>query len=269
MAMFLVDLLGLFYVSLLRRTEVTAASGYAGAIAFANLSMSIGTGIAAAALVARNLGARETERARDFATSSLMFSLLISAVLTAAIAIAVGPMLSLIGAQGEAKHLASLFIWTLTPGFILLAGAVCCSFILRGLGDHRPCRAGGLRHHLLAVGIGGADHRAEFRSAEIRSRPRGSQRRPAVRRDLYARHVATAFHVPPRAGGNVPRGGAHRRSRRLLLHLHRRELDLRGGAVRRQRRLQQSRTAPGSVIFGLASVAAAYRIVGRIAAAAT
>lgn len=139
MAMFLVDLLDLFYLSLLGKTEVTAAIGYAGTIAFANLSMSIGTGIAAAALVARNLGAREPERARDFATSSLMFSLLISAVLTAAIAIAVEPMLDLLGAQGEAKHLAMLFIWTLTPGFILLSGAVACSFILRGLGD--PKRA--------------------------------------------------------------------------------------------------------------------------------
>ncbi len=148
MAMFLVDLLDLFYLSLLGRTEVTAAIGYAGTIAFANLSMSIGTGIAAAALVARNLGARQTERARDFATSSLMFSLLISAVLTAAIAIAVGPMLSLLGAQGAAKHLAMLFIWTLTPGFILLSGAVACSFILRGLGD--PKRA---MYITLAAGV--------------------------------------------------------------------------------------------------------------------
>ena len=48
-------------------------------------------------------------------------------------------MLRLLGASGEALHLAKLFIWTLTPGFILLAGAVCCSFTLRALGD--PQRA--------------------------------------------------------------------------------------------------------------------------------
>jgi hypothetical protein len=46
-------------------------------------------------------------------------------------------LLGLLGAQGEALHLAKLFIWTLMPGFVLLAGAVCCSFILRGLGDPR------------------------------------------------------------------------------------------------------------------------------------
>lgn len=137
MSMFLVDLADLFFLSLLNITEVTAAIGFAGTIAFANLSMSIGTGIAAAALVARNLGAGQPERARDFAASSLMFTLILSTALTLLIAIFADPLLGLLGATGEALRLAKLFIWTLTPGFILLAGAVCCSFILRGLGDPR------------------------------------------------------------------------------------------------------------------------------------
>jgi putative MATE family efflux protein len=46
-------------------------------------------------------------------------------------------LLRLLGAQGEALHLAKLFLWTLAPGFVMLAGAVACSFILRGLGDAR------------------------------------------------------------------------------------------------------------------------------------
>lgn len=135
MSMFMVDLADLFFLSLLNQTEVTAAIGYAGTIVFTNLSVSIGIGIAAAALVARNLGAGQTERAREFATSALMFSLVFSAAITLGIALGSGGMLGLLGAQGEAKRLAQLFIWTLTPGYILLSGAVCCSFILRGLGD--------------------------------------------------------------------------------------------------------------------------------------
>ena len=137
MAMFMVDLLDLYFLSLLNQTEVTAAIGYAGTIAFANLSLSIGTGISAAALVARNIGAGDRERAREFATSSLMFSLIMSTLLTLVIAVGSPWMLGLLGAQGEALHLAQLFIWTLTPGFILLSGAISCSFILRGLGDAR------------------------------------------------------------------------------------------------------------------------------------
>ena len=137
MALFLVDLIDLFFLSLLNQTEVTAAIGYAGTIVFANLSITLGVGIAAAALVAQNLGAGKPERASQFATSTLLFALLISGVLTVAIALGSGGLLTLLGAQGEAKHLAQLFIWTMTPGYILISGAITCSFILRGLGDPR------------------------------------------------------------------------------------------------------------------------------------
>ena len=137
MALFLVDLIDLFFLSMLNQTAVTAAIGYAGTIVFANLSMAIGSGIAAAALVARNYGAGDLSRARDYATSALMFSLIVSGIVTIAINLGSGALLSLLGAHGEAKRLAQLFIWTMTPGYILIAGAICCSFILRGLGDAR------------------------------------------------------------------------------------------------------------------------------------
>jgi putative MATE family efflux protein len=137
MAVFLVDLADLLYLSRLQDSSVTAAIGFAGTISFANLSMSIGTGIAAAALVARNIGAREPERAREFATSSVLFTFLISAAYTILVAVFLDPILRMLGATGEALHQAKLFIWTLTPGFIFLAVALSCSFSLRGLGDAR------------------------------------------------------------------------------------------------------------------------------------
>jgi putative MATE family efflux protein len=137
MAMFMVDLADLFFLSRLNQTEVTAAIGYAGTISFVNLSLSIGLGIAAAALVARNIGARNPVRAREFATSCLLFTVIASGVLSLVIAVAAPTLLGLLGATGEALRLASRFIWTLTPGFILIAGAVSCSFALRGLGDAR------------------------------------------------------------------------------------------------------------------------------------
>jgi putative MATE family efflux protein len=137
MALFAVDLVDLFFLSMLNQTAVTAAIGYAGTVVFANLSVAIGSGIAAAALVARNVGAGDMVRARQFATSALMFSLLVAAAITITINLGSGPLLTLLGAAGEAKRLALLFIWTMTPGYILIAGAICCSFILRGLGDAR------------------------------------------------------------------------------------------------------------------------------------
>jgi Na+-driven multidrug efflux pump len=97
----------------------------------------IGTGIAAAVLVARNLGARRPERAREFATSCFMYSAILSAVFSGLIALAADWLLRLLGATGEALSLAKQFIWIASPGFVLLAGGVACSFILRGLGDAR------------------------------------------------------------------------------------------------------------------------------------
>jgi putative MATE family efflux protein len=135
MALFLVDLIDLFFLSLLKQTEVTAAIGYAGTIVFVNLSAAIGSGIAAAALVARNIGAGDATRAREYATSALLFALIMAAAITLIIALGSGPLLNLMGASGEAKRLAQLFIWTMTPGYILVGGALCCSFILRGIGD--------------------------------------------------------------------------------------------------------------------------------------
>jgi putative MATE family efflux protein len=135
MSMFAADLADLYYLSLLNNTNVTAAIGFAGVLSFTNISLSIGCGIAAAALVARSLGAGAAQRAREFATSALLFTVLMSASYTLLIAIAAKPLMIFMGAEGEALSLALSYIYWLTPGFIMLAAAVACSFALRGLGD--------------------------------------------------------------------------------------------------------------------------------------
>ena len=135
MAVFLVDLADLYFLSRLHDSNITAAIGFAGTIAFANLSLSIGTGIAAAALVARNMGMRNPGRAKEFATSTWLFTVLVSAAYTLLVALFLPQILALLGATGEALQQAKLFIWTLTPGFIFLSAALSCSFSLRGIGD--------------------------------------------------------------------------------------------------------------------------------------
>jgi putative MATE family efflux protein len=135
MAVFLVDLADLYFLSQLHDANITAAIGFAGTIAFINLNLSIGTGIASAALVARNMGMRNQARAKEFATSAWAFTVLVSAAYTILVAIFLPQILTLFGASGEVLHQAELFVWTLTPGFIFLAAALSCSFSLRGIGD--------------------------------------------------------------------------------------------------------------------------------------
>ena len=137
MSMFFVDLADLFFLSLLGRTEITAAIGFAGTIAFANLSLSIGSGIAAAVHVARNVGAGKVEAARHFATNAAVFSAAVSLAISLAVALGSEGLLRLLGASGEALRLAQVYLWTLIPGFVLIATAVSFSFVLRGLGDAR------------------------------------------------------------------------------------------------------------------------------------
>ena len=64
-----------------------------------------------------------------------MFSILLSGAYTLLIALFADQFLRFLGAEGEALEQAKRFIWTLSPGFVLLAAAVNCSFSLRALGD--------------------------------------------------------------------------------------------------------------------------------------
>ena len=139
LALFFVDLASLFFLNLLGRTEITAAIGYAGAISFTNLSLSLGLGIAASALVSRSLGARELEKARRYATSALAATTAVAILIAVLTAIFTDPLLALLGATGEAAAEGRRYLQTLMPGFPAIAGAVTCSFILRAIGD--PTRA--------------------------------------------------------------------------------------------------------------------------------
>ncbi len=56
MAMFMVDLLDLYFLSRLNDTAVTAGNGFAGPPGFRHPSMGVGSGLGAAALVAATSG---------------------------------------------------------------------------------------------------------------------------------------------------------------------------------------------------------------------
>ncbi len=137
MAMFLVGFADLYFLALLGDTEVTAAIGFAGIVAFSSMSVSIGLGIAAAALVARHIGAGDEMRARQYATTSLVTTMAAIAIVAAGFALFATPFLELLGADGRMLVLARSYIEIVALGFPLLAGALSCSFCLRAIGDAR------------------------------------------------------------------------------------------------------------------------------------
>jgi putative MATE family efflux protein len=135
MAIFIVDFLNLFYISLLGEQELAAAIGYAGTVLFFTVSLCIGVTIAGTALVSRALGARHREEARRLATSSLVFMTAITLVLSLATLPALGPILTLFGATGRTHEIAWRFLLIVMPSTPILGLGMACSGVLRAAGD--------------------------------------------------------------------------------------------------------------------------------------
>jgi len=147
-AIFIVDFLNLFYISLLGEQELAAAIGYAGTVLFFTISLCIGVSIAGTALVSRALGARHREEGRRLATSSLVFMTVLTVVLSLITLPLLGPILTLFGASGRAHDIASRFLLIVMPATPVLGLGMACSGLLRAAGDAKRAMyvtlAGGL-----------------------------------------------------------------------------------------------------------------------------
>jgi Na+-driven multidrug efflux pump len=136
-AIFLVDLINLFYLSRLDNKSITAAVGFFSVIGFFQTSFCIGITIGIAAVVGRTVGAGRIEDARRIATSSLVFTALVSAVLGSGSSLLLGPMLDLLGAQGETRMFALQYLRISVHSLPFLAVGMASAALLRSVGDAR------------------------------------------------------------------------------------------------------------------------------------
>ncbi len=148
MAIFVVDFLNLFYISLLGEAELAAAIGYAGTVLAFNIAIGIGLSIAASALVSRRLGAGDRAAARRIAASALAFMMIVSIIIVAVQWPLIDLFLDWLGAGGRTKTIARGFLQIVIPSMpALLVGMVTSAF-LRAVGDARRAMyvtlAGGL-----------------------------------------------------------------------------------------------------------------------------
>lgn len=136
-ALFVVDLLSLLWISRLGDPKLTAAVGFASQVLFFSISISIGFSIAIGALVSRALGAGDRKSARRLAGSGLVH-------ITAAAAVAAlcawpwrGEILALLGASGLTREVAGAYLAITLPSTVLTALAIGLGSILRAAGDAR------------------------------------------------------------------------------------------------------------------------------------
>lgn len=137
MAVFLVDFVDMIFISMLGKAELAAAVGYAGAILFFTTSFGIGMAIAAGAVVARALGAGQTEDARRRATNALIYGVIFGAVFAAIVWFNLAYLAGLMGATGETLELAVHYLQIIVPSLPFLIIGMIGGAILRAHGDAR------------------------------------------------------------------------------------------------------------------------------------
>ncbi|MEM8980571.1 MAG: MATE family efflux transporter [Pseudomonadota bacterium] len=134
-AIFFVDFVDMIFISMLGKAELAAAVGYAGAILFFTTSFGIGMTIAAGALVARALGQGDEERARQRATSSLVFGVFFAAIFAAVVWFNLRWIVGLVGATNETADLAVSYLSIIIPTLPVLIIGMIGGAILRAYGD--------------------------------------------------------------------------------------------------------------------------------------
>lgn len=137
MAVFLVDLLDLFFISILGQAELAAAVGYAAAILFFTTSVSIGVAIATGARVARALGEGDADKARQRATVALAYGVALGLVIAVLVWPFVPQLVALVGATGETAALAKTYLRIVVPSLPVLVLGMTGGAILRAHGHAR------------------------------------------------------------------------------------------------------------------------------------
>lgn len=135
MAIFAVDLVDMIFIAMLGNPALAAAVGYAGTILFFTTSISIGLSIAAGVLVAKAIGAGQSDDAAEYATSVLAMGVVVSILTVIAVFAGLNGLLDLLGAAGETRDLAVSYLSIILPSMPVLMAAMIAGAILRAHGD--------------------------------------------------------------------------------------------------------------------------------------
>ena len=133
-ALFLVDVVDMIFISMLGVEELAAAVGFAGTIMFFTTSISIGLAIAGGAMVAKALGQGDEDRATEALTHVMIVGFVFAVLIAAVIFANLGNLTSLIGASGLTQELAISYLRILIPTMPFLLLGIVASAALRGHG---------------------------------------------------------------------------------------------------------------------------------------
>ncbi|MCB1675198.1 MAG: MATE family efflux transporter [Halioglobus sp.] len=136
-AMFGVDMVDMYFLTLLGQQQLAAAVGFAGTLLFFLVSVSIGLQIALGALVARSEGAQRRDLAGRYCTSSLLFNVLVSALISALAWFNLPALLGLLGASDQTLDYAVRYAGIVLPNVPVLVLGMSMAAGVRAIGDAR------------------------------------------------------------------------------------------------------------------------------------
>lgn len=135
LSLFFVDLVDLYWLSLLGVIELAAAIGYAGSILFFTLSLCIGLSIGCSALVSQSVGLGDRERTRALVGNIFGIIVGITLIVSTVMFAFIPQMLSWLCATGDASQYAASYLRIILPSLPLMAVAMATSGVLRALGQ--------------------------------------------------------------------------------------------------------------------------------------
>jgi putative MATE family efflux protein len=134
-AIFIVDLVDVFFISILGESELAAAVGFAGIGLFLGAAVCIGISIGISTVVAQSLGAAEEDEAKRFATNGLLYTLVWTVPTTIATMYYAPELLALVGAKEKTLELAVMYFRIVGLSLPLLGFAMAGTSLLRAVGD--------------------------------------------------------------------------------------------------------------------------------------
>ena len=136
-ALFTVDLVDMYFLSLLGERELAAAVGFGGTLLFFLTAVSIGLQISMGALVSRAEGSHQRELAGRYCSNILIFSAVTASIISAAAFFYLRELLELLGASGQTLEYALSYARIIVPNTPILAMGMCAANATRALGDAR------------------------------------------------------------------------------------------------------------------------------------
>jgi len=135
MAIYLVDLLDIFFISLLGEEEMAAAAGFASTLMFFISAINIGLSVATGSLVSQRLGSKKQDEARKITACALVLAIGVGLTLPFLMMYFAHDLVGFIGAEGSVAEKAVLYLYIVLPASVLSGLSMVLVGALRAQGD--------------------------------------------------------------------------------------------------------------------------------------